>query len=502
MCRFETGKGGFVSFGGAVHEGCLKRRHVRSQGTMEAESTRDGGWKARMEKIFPGPSLLFCIYQFLINFKPSEPHVAPYLVDVKGFTNQQVNRDIFPYLTYTYFTATALSTPAVQIFGYKWVILFGTFCRLSTRLLLLYGNTLSEMQLMQVVYGIANATDLNVVFGAYMFCMVDPICFQQIVSVVHAAKFVSELLSSEGGQIMLHLGTSLTSLMYISLVTVSMGTALAFFLPSPQYDKRELRDPYKEEEAQLLHAGMVRWGHVKWSSIRQLYKHFPLLKLSIIWVLASNVFYFTDNYGTVLFQARGPNTDMNGHVGAASCVLSAFASMLAIYLEVPALRLGFMFYAIMQAIFTANLMIMMIFPTLWSSWSGFVVVMSGWQLVLCINYAQCGHCVENDMYSFLFGINTTCALALTSLFQLTIQLIGNPINFGFGVVTVYSGLMTLLCIYMAISHLWERGSFTFEHTHAEVGYSAMQALRSSEEDEDVQDELEITSMHQHLPDHR
>lgn len=475
----------------------VNRRDGTSQATMESEVTRGGGWKARVGSMFPGPSLLFCVYQFLINFKPSEPHVAPYLVSVKGFTNQQVNHDIFPYLTYTYFLATALSTPAVQLLGYKRVILLGTFCRLFTRLLLLYGSTLWEMQLMQVVYGIANATDLNVVFGAYMFCLIEQKYFQRVVSIAHAAKFLSELISSEGGQILLHLGMSLTLLMYISLIAVSMGTALAFFLPNAESSPSEEISSNKVEIARSP-VSMVQWGHAKWNSIRQLYQNFPLLKLSIVWVFASNVYYFIDNYGTILFQARGPDTDMNGHVGAVMCLVASLTSLLATYLEVPALKLGFVFYAIMQAIFTLNVLVTVMFPVLWSSWSCFVIGMSGWNLVLCILYAQCGHCVQNHMYNFLFGINTTCALAFTSLFQLVVQLIGNPVEFGFRALAMYSGLMTLICIYMALSHFSEYGSFTFERTHANVNYPAMQALIASEDvEDDIQNEVEIMSLQHH-----
>lgn len=35
-------------------------------------------------------SVIFFCYGFFIDFKPSEPFLVPYLINVKGFTNPQV----------------------------------------------------------------------------------------------------------------------------------------------------------------------------------------------------------------------------------------------------------------------------------------------------------------------------------------------------------------------------------------------------------------------------
>lgn len=56
--------------------------------------------KQRRARIIPGAhqekrsilfySLIFFFYGFFIDFKPSEPFLVPYLIKVKGFTNDQV----------------------------------------------------------------------------------------------------------------------------------------------------------------------------------------------------------------------------------------------------------------------------------------------------------------------------------------------------------------------------------------------------------------------------
>lgn len=68
----------------------------------------------------------------------------------KSFTTNQVNNDIYPWSTYAYLPFLLLLGPFAELFSYQFAILFGILGRVATRFLLLYGNSLLEMQLMQV----------------------------------------------------------------------------------------------------------------------------------------------------------------------------------------------------------------------------------------------------------------------------------------------------------------------------------------------------------------
>ena len=114
--------------------------------------------------------MLLCLFNALLHAKPSEPHLVPYLTDVKGFSGEAVWNDIFPVYTYATFAFTLLVAPASQLIGCKACIVAGACCRLATRFFLLWGRSLSSMQLMQVFYGAGVAAE--VVFSAYVFALV------------------------------------------------------------------------------------------------------------------------------------------------------------------------------------------------------------------------------------------------------------------------------------------------------------------------------------------
>jgi len=111
---------------------------------------------------------------------------VPYLTQVKNFTEQQVVSDIFPVFTYSTFAFTLVAAPAslarhaatpppraltrAQLLGCKRVVVLGAACRLSTRLLLLWGRSLAAMQVMQVAFGAGVAAE--VVFNGFVFTLV------------------------------------------------------------------------------------------------------------------------------------------------------------------------------------------------------------------------------------------------------------------------------------------------------------------------------------------
>ena len=78
-----------------------------------------------------------CVCAFLLQCKPSEPHVVPYLKDVKGFSSAQVEADILPVSVYASLVFFLLAGPAASGTSTKAVLVAGGACKLLTRVLLL-----------------------------------------------------------------------------------------------------------------------------------------------------------------------------------------------------------------------------------------------------------------------------------------------------------------------------------------------------------------------------
>jgi hypothetical protein len=77
----------------------------------------------------------------------------------KHFTEDEVNNDIYPWSTYAYLPFLLLLGPFAEIVSYKQAILFGILGRVATRLLLIYGTSLWNMQLMQAAYSLGTAAE-------------------------------------------------------------------------------------------------------------------------------------------------------------------------------------------------------------------------------------------------------------------------------------------------------------------------------------------------------
>ena len=80
-----------------------------------------------------------CVCAFLLQCKPSEPHLVPYLKDVKGFSSAQVEADILPVSVYASLVFFLLAGPAASGTSTKAVLVAGGACKLLTRVLLLWG---------------------------------------------------------------------------------------------------------------------------------------------------------------------------------------------------------------------------------------------------------------------------------------------------------------------------------------------------------------------------
>jgi hypothetical protein len=67
-----------------------------------------------------------------------------------AFFEPKVNNDIYVWSTYAYLPFLLFLGPYAELFSYRTAILVGISGRVVTRFLLLYGNTVSDMQVMQV----------------------------------------------------------------------------------------------------------------------------------------------------------------------------------------------------------------------------------------------------------------------------------------------------------------------------------------------------------------
>ena len=230
-----------------------------------------------------------CACAFLLQCKPSEPHLVPYLMDVKGFSSTQVEADILPVSVYASLVFFLLAGPAASATSTKTVLVAGGACKLLTRVLLLWGRTLGAMRLMQVAFAAGAASDLmlyaylaeSVPRDAHLDGFRDvpasipreratdvpsaslapdaPPTGSQVrfaTGAASAAAMLGYMLAAELGQIAFERGASYESLFVASLIAVALGFVGVATLPAG-HGKRTSPDAgrKKKNAARSLGAG-------------------------------------------------------------------------------------------------------------------------------------------------------------------------------------------------------------------------------------------------------
>ena len=152
------------------------------------------------------PTALLCLYGFFKEFKPSEPFLNPFLTHNrsdpddpgKGFSNAAAENDIYPFWTYSYLVAEVFTLLLTDFLVYKPVIILECLAYLTTRVLLVAAFGLLSMQLMELLYGIASATE--VAYYSYIYVMIDKKHYKYATSFTRAAVLLGRALSGYLGQ--------------------------------------------------------------------------------------------------------------------------------------------------------------------------------------------------------------------------------------------------------------------------------------------------------------
>eukprot|EP00933_Yihiella_yeosuensis_P026815 TRINITY_DN20835_c0_g1_i1.p1 TRINITY_DN20835_c0_g1~~TRINITY_DN20835_c0_g1_i1.p1 ORF type:complete len:522 (+),score=61.69 TRINITY_DN20835_c0_g1_i1:78-1643(+) len=189
---------------------------------------------------------------FFSQFKPSEPFLVDYLVEVKGFKNRQVFDDIFPLYVYARLPCVALvgllaELPHPSGGGGRRILAAGAACGLATEMLTCLSSSLFYQQLAQ--FSVAGSFASRYVVNPIIFALAPPSMCQQH---VHMVKFV--LLFSNAGSALLgevlrdYAGVPLQWLYGISIVSQAASLVCACLLLRPEATDASPREMPVDED--------------------------------------------------------------------------------------------------------------------------------------------------------------------------------------------------------------------------------------------------------------
>ena len=251
----------------------------------------------------------------------------------------QVNSEVYPYWPYSYLVAAFFTFLLTDLLRYTPVILLEGFAYLSTRLLLIWGTTVSSMQWMQVAYGVATATE--VAYFSYIYTAVAVGRFKQVTSCVRAVRLFGQSMAGFIGQLLISTGVlGELELNYISFVSVSIACVFAVLLSfTCVLDGTCLRSKAScvtcvgSKRFQCQRDGrpvtVVRWLITEFknraSDFVKFYSKPALLKWSIWWALAMCGVLQVGNYVQSLWKEVGSSSGV--HLKEYNGVVEALATL-------------------------------------------------------------------------------------------------------------------------------------------------------------------------------
>uniref|UniRef100_A0A8C0HFR4 Thiamine transporter 1 n=1 Tax=Chelonoidis abingdonii TaxID=106734 RepID=A0A8C0HFR4_CHEAB len=412
------------------------------------------------------PTALLCLYGFLASLRPSEPFLTRYLLGPdKNLTETQVFNEIYPVWTYSYLVLLFPVFLATDYLRYKPVILLQGLSLIVTWFMLLYAQGLLAIQFLEFFYGLVTATEIA--YYSYIYSIVDLNLYQKVTSYCRSATLVGYTVGSICGQILVSVANwSLFSLNVLSLTSVSVAFATAWFLPMPQKSlffhhvlrsqvSREMKvldckngaviqdDPALKRvpgwedieskvslnveehsaETQEEKVDILKVLRELWQDFLQCYSSRPMLCWSVWWAFSTCGYFQVINYTQGLWEMVLPSQRFeiyNGGVEAVSTLLGAVAVFAVGYIKVSWATWGEVALALFSLFIAAAVYVMDTVRNIWLCYASYVIFRIVYMLLITIATFQIATNLSMERYALVFGINTFIALALQTLLTLIV----------------------------------------------------------------------------------
>uniref|UniRef100_A0A8C0XN97 Thiamine transporter 2 n=1 Tax=Castor canadensis TaxID=51338 RepID=A0A8C0XN97_CASCN len=399
------------------------------------------------------PTVILCLFGFFSMMRPSEPFLIPYLSGPsKNLTSSEITNKVLPVWTYSYLALLLPVFVLTDYVRYKPVIVLQGISFIVTWLLLLFGQGVKVMQVVEVVFGMVSATE--VAYYAYIYSVVSPEHYQKVSGYCRSVTLVAYTAASVLAQLLV----SLANLAYfylnvISLASVSVAFFFSLFLPMPKKSMFFHAKPNKEaprkplgqdavlEVAQSITAhqepftisgnlegsqlgnskpgnGALR-NFVQWfQDLKECYSSKRLFYWSLWWALSTAGFNQILNYVQILWDYKAPSQDSsiyNGAVEAIATFGGAVASFTVGYVKINWDLLGELALAVFSVVSAGALFLMHYALSIWPCYAGYLIFKSSYMLLITIAVFQIAVNLSVERYALVFGMNTFIALVIQTI---------------------------------------------------------------------------------------
>lgn len=435
-----------------VEDGDAEMAECPQDSQQSAEIVQEEPKKWKFAVIF------LCCYGFMGSIKPGEPFITPNLLSAeKNFTREQVTNEITPVLTYSYMAVLVPAFLLTDFLRYKPVLVIQGLSQVIIWLIMLFGSTLLQMQLMEFFYGVTMAC--RVAYSSYVFSLVSPILYQRVAGYSRSVTLLGVFISSVLGQLCMSFGNiTYYTLSAISLGFVSCGLLLALCLPWPKrslfFNRIQEKGKATTAETDQMNPTQDRKSKWKDSVLVQMLlelKHvvkMPNLRLwSLWWIFNSTGYYLVLFYVHILWYKVYPKNAYNGGVEAASTLLSALTSFAAGYAKIRWNIWSELVIAVITAVQGGLLLLMGTTDSIWVCYVSYVIFRAFYQFLVPIATFQIASSLTKELCALVFGINTFLGTILKSIINLIFadkRGLGLDVQKQFLIYFVYFALLTVV----------------------------------------------------------
>ncbi|XP_053453480.1 thiamine transporter 2 isoform X1 [Nycticebus coucang] len=459
------------------------------------------------------PTVILCLFGFFSMMRPSEPFLIPYLSGPnKNLTTEEITNEILPVWTYSYLALLLPVFVLTDYVRYKPVIVLQGLSFITTWLLLLFGQGVASMQVVEFFYGVVTATE--VAYYAYIYSVVSPEHYQKVSGYCRSVTLVAYTAASVLAQLLVSLANlSYFYLNVISLVSVSTAFLFSLFLPMPKKSMFFHAKPSKEiktsasmsvvlaepHEGETLGGGKQKSASetsaspgspgdgppgsptpkavalqvfTQWfRDLKECYSSKYLFYWSLWWAFSTAGFNQVLNYVQILWDYKAPLQDSsiyNGAVEAIATFGGALAAFAVGYVKVNWDLLGELALALFSVVSAGSLLLMHYTANIWACYAGYLTFKSSYMLLITIAVFQIAVNLSVERYALVFGINTFIALVIQTIMTVIVvdpRGLNLPISIQFLVYGSYfaviAGIFLMRSTYIIYSAKWLRKEQSF-----------------------------------------
>ncbi|XP_076752468.1 thiamine transporter 2 [Xylocopa sonorina] len=403
-------------------------------------------------------SCILCVFGCLKEFRPSESFVTDYLSGPwKNFTDTQINQEIFPVSTYSYFATLVVVFLITDFIRYKPIIVLCGLSGIITFVLIIIGQDVFTMQILEFFYGLFLSTE--VAYYTYIYAKVDKKHYQEVTSHTKAASLFGRCMSGIVAQLTVSFNIlSYHDLNYITLTALILATIWAICLPSVgQSIYFHRKDENCTNHVSLTSNGIVelqqndlncitqRPGQqnehsssntnisvirklkdayiLLWKDVIQAYTNNHVLRWSIWWSYSTCGYLQVISYIQLLWQTAVSPEDKiyNGAVDFICTITGAITvfciGKISFHWSLIRGNIIIAFVAVVEGLL---LIAASYSHNIWLLYFAYIVFGIIYQAMLTVASFEVAKCISEDSYGLIFGINTFFALLLQSLLTLIV----------------------------------------------------------------------------------